>query len=201
MKITQDTKIWTPDLDVTLPINGKDIPKFKWWINWNGFSKKHTGFDFAAYIDEKERSVLGLPPETPVRAVADGIVKQVSAGLAETGYAMFINIEHGQEGSGLFSAYHHVFPVVKPEQYVKRGEIIANLYKDSGIEIGRLVHLHFELSNGWNIRPRKIDPASIFLGIDQIIAIPQGNKNFQIPQLRVLQQVKIANFKDIIVNE
>ena len=66
-----------------------------------------------------------------MRAVADGIVRQVSTGLVKTRYAMFINIEHSKEGSGLFSAYHHVFPVVKLNQYVKKGEIIANLYKDS----------------------------------------------------------------------
>ncbi|HLL60690.1 MAG TPA: hypothetical protein VK338_03155 [Candidatus Nitrosocosmicus sp.] len=41
-----------------LPINGSDIPKFKAWINWNGFhldretGKVHDGYDFGAYLPD-----------------------------------------------------------------------------------------------------------------------------------------------------
>src|SRR3989338_2523281 len=110
-RITDETTAWHPNLDVVLPVNGSDIPDFREWVNWSGwqgYSPDHTAYDFAAYLNQKGKCVLGLPKETPIRAVADGIVRQVSYGLAGRGvpYGCFMNIEHGRYGSGLFSAYH-----------------------------------------------------------------------------------------------
>lgn len=77
--MTPNTIEWEPSLDVSSPIEGKDIPGFKAWINWNDAdidrigSRKgyHSGVDFAAYLNMEDEIVFGLPPNTPVRAVAD----------------------------------------------------------------------------------------------------------------------------------
>jgi len=167
-KLTSETDEWTPNLDIVAPIYGSDIKGFSRWVKWNGFSENHKAYDFAAYIDEDGRCVLGLPSETPIRSIADGVVRQISQGLArEAGYATFINIEHAREGSSLFSCYCHVDPLVINRQPVKKGDTIATLYKDTGDEAGRLVHLHFELANAWSVRLREADPAMIFDGIDE----------------------------------
>ena len=87
-RITKGTKIWATHLDIVLPVDGTDIPHFREWVNWSGwkgYSPDHTAYDFAAYLSEDGRVVLGLPKETPVRAVADGFVRQVSDGLAGRG--------------------------------------------------------------------------------------------------------------------
>jgi hypothetical protein len=141
--ITEDTKIWTPDLDVVLPVNGSDIPNFREWVNWSGwkgYEVGHEAYDFAAYLTQDGKVILGLLKETPIRAIADGIIRQISNGLAGSGvpYACFINIEHGRNGSGLFTRYDHVDPVVEDGQEVKKGDVIATLYKDDGNEEGRL---------------------------------------------------------------
>jgi murein DD-endopeptidase MepM/ murein hydrolase activator NlpD len=162
-EITVDTKLWEPNLDVTLPINGVDIPEFKKWVNWKGFSKKHPGFDFAAYINNKNECILGLPSKTPVRATADGVVAQVIDMYGE--YPTYITIEHGKRekgvvaGARLLSQYAHVEPLVKDWQPVKKGDVIATLYKDPGNKEGRLVHLHFTLAHAEEIRPRLVDPS------------------------------------------
>lgn len=88
--IISTLKTWTLCHDLTLPISHFDIPKFKRWINWHGFSNIHDGFDFAAYIDKSDRYVLGLPPKTNIRAIADGTVTQVCTSWGG-GYATFIN--------------------------------------------------------------------------------------------------------------
>ena len=203
--ITEETRIWTPNLDIVSPINGLDIPEFQEWVNWSGwkgYAQDHTAHDFAAYLTKDGRCVLGLPKETPVRAVADGIVAQVSQGLAGSGvpYATFINIEHAEKGSGLFSAYHHVDPLVEQGQRVKKGDVIANLYKDEGNEEGKLVHLHFEMRHGWNVRDRLVNPALIFPEINKYKAEPQGNPDFQILGLPEQPKKYIANFKKLLVD-
>lgn len=201
-KITKNTKIWKPNLNIVLPICGRDIPDFKEWVNWNGYSESHRGFDFTAYINNN-KCVLGLPSITLVRAVADGIVRQVSQGLAEgDGYATFINIEHGKKDSGMFSSYHHIDPLVEYGQPVKKGDRIATLYKDSGYKKGRLVHLHFELTHGWDVKNRcDVNPADIYNNIAKFIAKPQGSKNFKIFGLKKQPRIHIANFKILRVNE
>ncbi len=218
-RIAKDTKIWTPDLDITLPINGSDIPNFREWVNWNGwkgYSPAHEAFDFAAYIDKDSRCILGLPEETPVRAIADGFARFVSNKLLESvgyklpegwGYGTTIEIEHGKKGSGRYSIYHHVIPQVDIGQVVGKGDVIATLHKDSGNEEGRLVHLHFGLTNGWNnvryvakARHYRVDPATIFPSIAKPEAQPQGETSFQIPGLENQPELHIAHFKRLLVN-
>lgn len=198
-KITENTRVWTRNLDVTLPILGTDIPRFEEWVAWNCFSESHNGFDFAVYIDKEGRCILGLPSETPVRAVADGIVAQVYDSTYLGEYAVFINVEHGKKGSGLFSSYHHVKPLVMDGKYVKKGDVIATLYKDPRNDTGRLVHLHFLLSSGWDIRPRSVDPSDIFPEIKGLVVEPQGRKEFKILGSDTQPEIYIANFKNLQV--
>jgi len=203
-RITEDTKIWTPNLDITLPIDGSDIEGFKEWVNWSGwkgYSQDHTAFDFATYLTDDGKCVLGLPKETPVRAVADGVVRQVSYGLAGRGvpYACFMNIEHGRNGSGLFSSYHHIDPIAENGQEVKKGDIVAALHKDEGDEEGKLVHLHFGLSHGWNVRDRECNPELIYPSIARYRATPQGSPDFRVSGLQEQPEIYIANFKKLLV--
>ena len=179
-KITEKTERWKQQLDIALPINDSDLINFNKWVNWNGYTKQHIGFDFCAYLDKYNRCILGLSSKTPIRAIASGIVKQISQGLVEGfGYATFINIEHGRKGGGLFSSYHHIISLVEHNQPVKKGEIIATLYGDKKDE-GRFVHLHFEMTNGWNIKNRRVDPSTIFPLLSKFKAEPQGSKYFYI---------------------
>ena len=60
------------------PINIRDLPHFSEWINYNGFVSDHQGIDFAAYMNKWEESVLGLPGNTGVHSILDGVVLHVS---------------------------------------------------------------------------------------------------------------------------
>jgi murein DD-endopeptidase MepM/ murein hydrolase activator NlpD len=215
--ITSEIREWEPNQDTVLPIDGKDIPGFKEWINWNGFQldretgKGHDGFDFGAYLTEDGRIVLGLLPNTPIRAVADGIVAQVmdSPEAVGGGYGVTINLEHGANDSGMLSTYIHVVPLVEYGQAVKKGDVIATLYKDPDGEKGRLVHLHLSLISGWGTRGTPImggsknkrldDPKFISEEIYKYSAEPQGNSNFSVPTISDAR-VEIANFKKVNVN-
>ncbi len=202
--ITQDTRLWTPDLDIILPVDGSDIPYFKDWVNWSGwkgYDDDHKAYDFSAYLTHDDKVVLGLPKKTPVRAVADGIVKQISDGLAEgVPYACFLNLEHGREGSGLFTQYHHIVPVVEEGQRVKKGDIIATLYKDPGDEEGQLVHLHFQMWHGWNTGNRMCNPEDIYPSIRKNKAYPQGSSDFRILGFYRKPDIHIANFKRLLTD-
>jgi len=200
-ELNENTKLWTSTLDIVLSINDLDIPNFHKWVNWNGYTQRHTGFDFAAYLTKNGKCILGLPSEIPVRAIADGVVRQVSQGLAEGyEYATFINIEHGKKDGGMFSCYHHVNPLIKDEQFVKKGDMIATLYKDFGYEEGKLVHLHFGLTNARDVKKRNVDPVSIFPIIGKYKAEPQGTIDFQIQDMKKQPEICIANFKRLLVN-
>ena len=53
---------WQDREKVSLPINPKDIPNFKGWVNWYDFrNDKHDGFDFAAYFTQEDSIVLDEP--------------------------------------------------------------------------------------------------------------------------------------------
>ncbi len=197
MKTIERVPIWSPGMNIELPVRGEDIKYFKEWVNWNCYSNEHDGFDFAAYINSKGKCVLGLPAETPIRAIADGAVMQVSQGLTEgDGYGTWITIEHGKE-SYRVSQYHHVNPLVDWDQHVKKGDVIATLHKDNGSSEGRLVHLHLCLYD-WpeNIKRRGIDPEQIFPEVARLKAYPQGRKNFSIPNGKKIKVVH-ANFRNL----
>lgn len=207
--ITEETKEWSSDLDTQLPINGEDLPGFKAWIDWNGFQLNretgggHEGFDFAAYLTTDNKIVVGLPASTKIRAVADGEVRQI---VTVGGYGTQIGIEHGAYDSGMFSTYIHVKPLVEEGVTVKKGDVVAELYKDEGDKDGRLVHLHLALRSGWGTRDgddRKLraeDPVLIDNSIYEFKAEPQGSSNFTVPQLPNAE-IEIANFERVRFNQ
>ncbi|HEX2772013.1 MAG TPA: M23 family metallopeptidase [Micromonosporaceae bacterium] len=92
---------------------------------------------------------LADPVDTPIRAVADGIVE--SAGWVQAGYGISVLIDHG---NGYLTHYGHLNrEAVRPGEKVEAGEVIG--YEGStGDSTGP--HLHFEVHRGaWN----QIDPA------------------------------------------
>lgn len=212
-KLDNETKEWSDELDTALPIKGTDIPNFKAWINWNGFTynrktkEGHDGFDFATYLTTDNRIIFGLPESVPIRAVADGVVRQISQRNGP--YAFYINIEHGADDSGMFSGYHHVVPHIEQGSRVKKGDVIATLHKDPGVEEGRLVHLHLTLTSGWgahgssqygsNLSERLEDPKLVDADIYRFSATPQGSANFQVQNLQNTK-TELAHFKQVNVN-
>ena len=97
----------------------------------------------------KETGALGARaalPDTPVLAVADGIVSHT--GL-DGGYGRMIEVTHGD---GYVTRYaHNAKVLVKPGQTVKRGDAIA-LMGSTGRSTGP--HVHFEvLRNGKPMNP------------------------------------------------
>jgi len=197
-------EVWPVDVSVVPPINGEDIPGFREWVCWNGYYVDHEAFDFAAYINNNNMCVLGLPPETNIRSIADGTVVQIYKNSDNDGYRTFIRIGHKNENDSdqtarakLLSRYTHVRPLVEVGDQVEKGEIIAKLYKDPGNESGRLVHLHFDLFNlRWSIFPT-VPPMSVFRGLINLIASPQESLNFRIPGMYPQPRISIANFKEL----
>jgi len=212
-----ERKMWTPDLDVTMPINGSDLPDFREWVNWNGWNESsskanphpHTAHDFAAYLTQKGDCILGLPENTPIRAIADGIVHSVHLNLPWRGkrYNNYLVVEHDEPGSGLISFYLHIELFVQVATPVRKGQVIGKLYKDEGDELGKLVHLHFELGHGCNTyidfesgedSITYIDPTKIFPDIRRNRAEPQGSLKFKIQGLSTQPKIRIANFNRLV---
>lgn len=158
------------------------------------------------------RVVLGLPSDVKIRAVADGVVKQVldTPEAVGGGYGVMINIEHGANDSGMFSQYVHVRPTIKAGVSVKKGDVIGELYKDPDGDKGRLVHLHLSLVSGWSTRGTSImgggknirtdDPALIDSDLYKLNAVPQGSANFIVPDL-LDAKVELVHFKKVKVND
>lgn len=145
---------WSSDLDLLSPIDESSIPRFKKWLFFNGFhEKQHQGFDYADYIDKNGRPVLGLPTETTVRAISDGLVAWIGLAvwcdLIKDEYFREVQICHGQidlKNRDAISIYLHVCPLVRKGQRVSKGQPIATLYHDGkDMKSERLVHLHFGL--------------------------------------------------------
>lgn len=199
-----ETKEWSPGLDTVLPVSGIKIPKFSSWINFNGFNfdkstgKGHKGFDFAAYLTDDQKIMLGLPQGTQVEAVADGYVKISAKGTTrgESDYYGEIRIQHGESDTDLMSVYGHVIPSVQINDKVKKGEVIGILYSSRGGDIGYLTHLHLQLLNG-DLKTLA-DPRTIDEEIYRYSAEPQGNAGFTVPELEGVQ-IQIANFKHLIL--
>ena len=100
----------------------------------------HTGIDFAARTN------------TPIRAAADGRV--TFAGMDDQ-YGFLCEIQHSNR---LLTRYGHCARlVVREEQLVKKGEIIAYVGSSGRVTTGP--HLHFEVQkNGQPIDPRSYLP-------------------------------------------
>ncbi len=194
--IKTNTRRWSRDLDIALPIRDSDIHGFRKWVNWNGYKEDHYAFDFAAYIDSNGRCVLGLPPEIPVRAIADGTVIKVK-GVDVFGHGSYFSQIDMEHGNGMRSTYCHLNPLVMYGKSVKKGDAIATLYKEDGCETGRLVHLHLELNNGSAVWPYFIDPTELFPEINELVATPWESKSFEIPQLNPQPEIHIANFRNL----
>jgi len=194
-QITESVRNLT-SADISLPVNELELPRFQKWINWSGFkgySPEHLGFDFAAYLTQDGKCILGLPKRTRVRAVADGTILEIS----HMRWEGFIIMEHQKNLAVGSSAYWHVQPLVEKWQVVKRGEVIAGLYWEAG-HVQKLVHLHLELNNDLNLRA--INPCSLFPQIGELKAIPQGTPYFQIPALGNRINVRLANCTHVSVN-
>lgn len=209
--ITEQYTKLESNLGFVLPIDGRDIRGFKQWVCWNGYRYQqlgytviadHKGYDFASYIAEDSKCYLGLPAETPVKAIADGTVTYIENRYGP--YYASIHIKHGEgktdEDNGLFSDYCHVNPEVQQGQKVKKGDIIATLYKDEGSLEGNLVHLHFSLTHGWNkpVTSDEVDPARLYPSLVQLTAHPQGRISFTVFGLEYNPEIKIANFEKLI---
>ena len=204
-KITKNTKIWTPRLNVDLPINGLDIMYFQDWVNWNGSkgcSQNHNAYDFAAYLTTNGHCILGLPENVPIRAIADGVVTKISQGITgvEGPYACFMTIEHGAPDSGLFTVYRHIAPLVRDGQKVRKGEVVATLHKDDGNTEGRLVHLHFEMRHAECVNNRIANPETVFRKISAYTAEPQGSTSFRILEIEKGIGCYFANFKRLLID-
>jgi len=111
-------------------------PRFIWPVKGKmirGFSQRkgsrHDGIDIAA------------PLGTPIKAAASGRVVYSDDKLA--GYGKLVIIEHPGNYYTIYA--HNSINLVKEEQWVKQGEVIAKVGK-SGNAKGP--HLHFEIRKG-----------------------------------------------------
>ncbi|NBU34271.1 hypothetical protein EB118_07575 [bacterium] len=217
LPFTPETKGWSSALDTSLPIDAADIPGFVSWVNCNGFhldretGKGHDGFDFGAYLREDGMIVVGLPQDTPIRAVANGVVRQVlmneSTGM---GYGCVVNVEHGGNDSGMFSSYVHVNPTIEPNVTVGKGDVLGSLYKDDGNQEGRLVHLHMGLADGWGSHGTSImggglilrqqDPGLIDRSIYDTTVSRQGFEPFDYAEVPGATGLALAHFAIVKTN-
>jgi murein DD-endopeptidase MepM/ murein hydrolase activator NlpD len=205
--INEQTTLWTPDLVTVTPVNESSIPGFNQWVVWNdpvshlltrGMWESH--FDWAAYLHQDGKIVVGLPEGAIVRAIADGRATQVlTASIGSRGdpYLHQITIEHGKKESGLCSVYLHVVPSVHKGEEVRQGQPIGVLYKDPGWIKGRLVHLELTLINGWSDPSDRVwvDPEkTIYAATDFLHAHPQASLGFRIAEWTADPVISIANF-------
>lgn len=108
------------------------------------FGKRDTGIDGASTFHNGVD--LAAPYGTPIYASEDG---QVSFAGSNGGYGLMIEIEHG---GTVETRYGHCSTLlVRRNQYVKRGEIIA-LVGSTGTSSGN--HVHFEV----RINGKAVDP-------------------------------------------
>ncbi|RPF28016.1 peptidase M23-like protein [Georgenia muralis] len=99
---------------------------------FTGGSSAHTGIDLAAPLD------------TPIHAVADGVVDYVGPGRAGRS-SMIIVLKHEIDGQVVYSWYNHMYAsglYVEVGQQVQAGDVIAGV-GNNGRSTGP--HLHFEI--------------------------------------------------------
>jgi murein DD-endopeptidase MepM/ murein hydrolase activator NlpD len=207
------SKQWHPELDMSLPISGGDLPHFKAWVNGYGFffgrdnPDGHDGFDFGAYVRTDGVVVVGLPETTPVRAVADGVVNEIYGRNVWGGYACSIRLEHGSDEHNRSSGYTHVVPTVSERMAVQKGDVIGTLHKDPGQDTGRLVHLHLSLIDGFqgdgvaSYVDMVHDPGLIDPSIYDNTVEPQGWKPFDPSQVVGATALELAHFSEVRVND
>lgn len=153
---------WVSDLDVVHPIVQEDIKGLTKWVMYAGFrtfhqytaeyvakwnlGSDHHGHDFISYLDGQQVEHFGLHPHTPVRAIADGVVKSIIKNSGRfSDYETYLVVQHNN--LGLSSGYVHVVPVVNVGDKIKKGQVLATLYDTSVEAMSLPTHLHFELGN------------------------------------------------------
>lgn len=196
---------WPKSILSTIPIAGTDIPNFKSWICSGGFKRGHEGYDFATYLTDDNKIILGLPIEAKVRAIADGIMKPSFTIMKSNSYGTTMILEHqATESYQVFSTYTHVVPEIKFGQQIKKGDPIATLYKDPGEDVGRMVHLHLELLLGkWDpsancIRNHSwINPGVQNWSLYQYIAKPEESVDITVEGLPDVT-IEQAHFRQIV---
>jgi murein DD-endopeptidase MepM/ murein hydrolase activator NlpD len=116
-----------------------------------GFSKMHTGIDFAA------------PIGTPIMAAGDGVVEDAKWW---GGYGRWVRIRHNGEWQ---TGYGHMSAIaVKPGQHVTQGQVIGYV-GSTGRSTGP--HLHFEVwQDGHPINPKdaRVPDSNLLQGQDMI---------------------------------
>ena len=84
---------------------------------------------------------IAVPPDTPIKATADGVVAYVGSGIAALGGLVII-----KHGDGWASVYGHAAKLlVRRGQSVKRGQPIA---LSGATGFAERPELHFELRKG-----------------------------------------------------
>lgn len=180
-----------------LPIDSSEIPDFEHWVNFNGFSHRHDGYDFAAYLTKTGKVILGLPDKTKIRAAADGVVYSIFK--HNWGYEEMVWIKHEKSSyGGLTSGYCHVTPSVEIGTEVKKGDVIGIPWKDSEKEDrGPLVHLHFMIKNSF--QSESVDPRYIDESLYKYSMAPPVTVKFTIPELPRSTPFEVAHFKKVDV--
>ena len=59
-------KEWLAGFNMGPPIDSQEIPDFQHWVNFNGFSPRHDGYDFAAYLTKSGKVIPGRKEYGPV---------------------------------------------------------------------------------------------------------------------------------------
>lgn len=107
-----------------------------------GYSRMHTGIDFAA------------PRGTPIKAAGDGIIER--AGRAGA-YGKYIRIKHGKGYKTAYAHMHRFAKGMKPGKRVRQGQVIGYV-GTTGRSTGP--HLHYEVHrNGKKVNPSKVHVA------------------------------------------
>jgi len=167
----KDTAERLTKFNLGLPIKGEEILGFYSWVNYNGFrapetcgnnyQKIHQAYDFGVYLHQDGRKIVGLPEGVSVRATADGRVDvvRIENYLERLKNYQAVRIIH-QSGRGTFySWYLHVVPLVKKDEFIKKGQFIAEIFRGEF----NTPHLHFELMlPEGRFGGRFIDPGLLF---------------------------------------
>jgi len=104
-----------------------------------GYTKKHTGVDFAA------------PPGTPIYAAGDGVIDYAGR---KGGYGKYIRIRHNSEYATAYAHMRAYRRGMRKGKRVKQGQVIGYV-GSTGRSTGP--HLHYEiLRNGRHTNPLKV---------------------------------------------
>ncbi len=134
--------------------------------------RAHNGVDY------------GAPVGTPVRAVADGVIR--TAGW-QNGYGNLISIDHGSDRS---TVYAHLSRIgVHPGQRVEQGQLIG-LTGDTGWATGP--HLHFE----FRVHDRFQDPLKVVRNVDPASVDPASRQRFD--QWAIVAKAQLSSAETLI---